>query len=86
MTWAWRSCGRVGGVHPIKSADPLAGPAIRPSFLAAQVDRDSLVGGMRAARRIVGQPALRPYIEAEVSPGAGVKPTTSGWTSRAATA
>ncbi|RAP62609.1 choline dehydrogenase [Achromobacter sp. HZ01] len=62
----------TGSIH-IKSADPLAGPAIRPNFLSAQVDRDSLVGGMMAARRIVGQPALRPYVAAEMSPGADVQ-------------
>jgi len=61
----------VGSIH-IKSADPQAGPAIRPNFLSAQVDRDSLVGGMQVARRIVGQPAMRRYIESEISPGAAV--------------
>lgn len=61
----------VGSIH-IKSADPQAGPAIRPNFLSAQVDRDSLVGGMQAARRIVGQPAMRRYVESEISPGAAV--------------
>ena len=50
----------VGSIHAV-SADPLAAPAIRPNFLAARIDRDSLVGGMRAARRIVsaGPAALR---------------------------
>lgn len=62
----------VGSIH-LKSADPLAGPSIRPNFLSAQIDRDSLVGGMKAARRIVGQPAMQRYIEAEVSPGAAVE-------------
>ncbi|QVQ26869.1 GMC family oxidoreductase [Achromobacter deleyi] len=61
----------VGSIH-IKSADPLAGPSIRPNFLSAQVDRDSLVGGMQAARRIVGQPAMQRYVESEVSPGSAV--------------
>ncbi|WP_447921208.1 GMC family oxidoreductase [Achromobacter aegrifaciens] len=61
----------VGSIH-IKSADPQAGPAIRPNFLSAQVDRDSLVGGMQAARRIVGQPALQRYVASEISPGASV--------------
>jgi len=62
----------VGSIH-LKSADPLAGPSIRPNFLSAQIDRDSLVGGMKAARRIVGQPAMQRYVEAEVSPGAAVE-------------
>jgi choline dehydrogenase-like flavoprotein len=61
-----------GSIH-IKSADPLACPSIRPNFLSAQIDRDSLVGGMKAARRIVGQPAMRPFIDAEVSPGPDVE-------------
>jgi len=58
----------VGSIH-IKSADPMAGPAIRPNFLSAQVDRDSLVGGMQVARRIVGRPAMQRYVQAEISPG-----------------
>jgi len=62
----------VGTIH-IKSADPLAGPSIRPNFLSAQIDRDSLVGGMKVARRIVGQPAMQRYIESEISPGAAVE-------------
>ncbi|MGE6920207.1 GMC family oxidoreductase [Achromobacter kerstersii] len=62
----------VGSIH-LKSADPLAGPSIRPNFLSAQIDRDSLVGGMKTARRIVGQPAMQRYVEAEVSPGAAVE-------------
>src|SRR5690606_17512272 len=61
----------VGSIH-IKSADPLAPPAIRPNFLSAQVARDSLVRGMQIARRIVGQPAMQRYVERELSPGAGV--------------
>lgn len=61
----------VGSIH-LKSSDPFAAPSIRPNFLSAQIDRDALVGGMKVARRIVGQPAMQHYIEAEVSPGAGV--------------
>lgn len=67
----------VGSIH-IKSADPLAAPAIRPNFLSAQVDRDSLVGGMQVARRIVGRPAMQRYVQAEVSPGADVE-TDDEW-------
>ncbi|MNT54327.1 Alcohol dehydrogenase [acceptor] [compost metagenome] len=62
----------MGSIH-LKSADPTAGPAIRPNFLSAQIDRDSLVGGMKAARRIVGQPAMQRYVESEISPGAVVE-------------
>ena len=58
----------IGSIH-IKSADPLAGPAIRPNFLAAEEDRRSLVEGMKLARRIVSRPALQQYVAHEMSPG-----------------
>jgi choline dehydrogenase-like flavoprotein len=61
----------AGSIHA-RSADPFAAPVIRPNFLASDVDRDSLIGGMEIARRIVGRPALAKYVEAEKSPGAGV--------------
>ncbi len=67
----------VGSIH-LKSPDPFSGPSIRPNFLSAQIDRDSLVGGMKVARRIVGQPAMQRYVQAEVSPGADVE-TDAQW-------
>ncbi len=62
----------VGSIH-IQSADPRVQPAIRPNLLSAQVDRDSLIGGMRVARRIVQQPAMQHYVESELSPGEQVQ-------------
>ncbi len=61
-----------GSIH-IKSADPLAGPAIRPNFLANEADRQVLIEGMKIARRIVGRSALANYIDAEMSPGQSVQ-------------
>ena len=60
----------VGSIHAV-SADPLAAPAIRPNFLAARIDRDSLVGGMRAAHRLAAGPAA--LVAAELSPGKDVQ-------------
>src|SRR5215472_11431863 len=45
----------------LKSADPLAAPAIRFNFLKTRYDLDALTTGMRLARKIVGQPALADY-------------------------
>jgi choline dehydrogenase len=53
----------------IKSADPLQAPAIHPNYLAAQADRDTMVAGMRALRRIVHAPAMTRHIAEEVEPG-----------------
>jgi choline dehydrogenase len=61
-----------GTIH-IKSADPYAGPAIRPNFLADAIDRQTIVAGMRVVRRLVQQPALAPFIEHELAPAAGAE-------------
>ncbi|HWI26539.1 MAG TPA: GMC oxidoreductase [Stellaceae bacterium] len=55
----------------IKSADPLARPAIQLNYLAAETDRRTMVAGLKLLRRIMQQPALRPYIESEYEPGPG---------------
>jgi choline dehydrogenase len=54
----------------IVSADPARAPAIHPNYLAAERDRDTLVAGVRALRRIFAAPAMAPFIDAEVAPGA----------------
>jgi choline dehydrogenase len=53
----------------LKSADPLAAPAIRFNFLKTRYDLDALTAGMRLARNIVGQPALANYVAGELIPG-----------------
>jgi choline dehydrogenase len=57
-----------GFVH-IKSADPRMAPVIQPNYLAAQKDRDTLVAGLRALRKIIQAPALAQHIAEEVEPG-----------------
>ena len=53
----------------LKSADPLAAPAIRPNYLATERDRRVAANAMRVTRRIMRQPAMRPYHPQEFSPG-----------------
>jgi choline dehydrogenase-like flavoprotein len=62
----------IGSIHA-RSPDPFDAPAIRPNFLSSEVDRRCLVEGMMIARRIVGQPAMRAYVEQETSPGDDVR-------------
>lgn len=66
-----------GSIHA-RSPDPLTPPAIRPNFLADPMDQETLVEGMRIARRIVEQPALAPYRAHELNPGPGVR-TDAEW-------
>ena len=56
----------------LKSPDPLGPPRIEFKFLETAYDVDAMLYGLRLARRIAEQPALKPYIVAEVQPGAAV--------------
>ncbi|MBC2806738.1 GMC family oxidoreductase [Rhizobium ruizarguesonis] len=66
-----------GTIH-VKSPDPFASPAIRPNILATKEDQDTLIRGMRIARDIVGQDAMKPFVSYEMSPGATVE-TDEQW-------
>ena len=57
------------GTVRIKSADPLAPPAIQFNFLASDYDFQALIYGARLSRKIAAQPALKPYVLDEVIPG-----------------
>jgi len=61
------------GSVTIRSSDPRDHPAIAPNYLAEAEDRSVTVQGLRWARAIASQPALRPYIESELRPGAGIE-------------
>ena len=53
----------------IKSADPRQPPAIHPNYLATQRDRETIVAGVKALRRIFAAPALARHIAEEIEPG-----------------
>ena len=53
----------------IKSADPRQPPAIHPNYLATTKDRDTLVAGVKALRRMADAPALKRHIAEEFEPG-----------------
>jgi choline dehydrogenase len=59
------------GTVQIKSADPLAAPAIRFNFLASEYDFQALIYGTRFSRKIAEQAALKPFVMEEVIPGLG---------------
>jgi len=63
------SRGRVG----LKSADPLADPAIFANYLSAEEDRRAMREGVKMMREVAAQAALKPYIEDEYAPGSGVQ-------------
>ncbi|TNC14263.1 choline dehydrogenase [Methylobacterium terricola] len=66
-----------GTIHAV-SDDPMRPPAIRPNFLSARTDQDTLIAGMRIAREVIAQPAMNPYRAHELTPGDGVQ-TDEAW-------
>jgi choline dehydrogenase len=60
---------RSKGWTHIRSADPLDPPRIDPRYLSEEIDAQILVFGLHAARRLMGCPAIRPYIVRETRPG-----------------
>jgi choline dehydrogenase len=56
----------------LRSPDPLAPPKIEFRFLETAYDVEAMLYGLRLARKIGAQPALKPYIVAEVQPGPDV--------------
>lgn len=57
-----------GSIH-IGSPDPFSAPKIRSNFLNAQLDQDTLVAGLKLARRIGEMKSLSRYGEFELNPG-----------------
>lgn len=63
----------VRGSVRITTKDPRRHPAIRFNYLSTENDRREWVEAIRAARRILGQPAFEPYSGGEISPGPEVE-------------
>jgi choline dehydrogenase len=61
---------RSRGYIRLKSADPLAAPAIQPNYLADPVDKEVAVDAIRLVRRIVlDSAAFKPHVPQEFRPG-----------------
>ncbi len=61
-----------GTIH-IRTSAPLDRPSIRPNYLADTVDQTTIVAGLRWARKLAAQPALRPWMAEERMPGVAVE-------------
>ena len=60
------------GTVRLASADPAAAPMIDPNYWDAPEDRRRALEGLRVAREILRQDALRPFVLVERMPGSGV--------------
>ncbi len=60
---------RSRGTVRLASADPLAAPLIDPNYWEDPYDREMSIRGLKLAREIMRQDALKPFIKAERLPG-----------------
>ncbi len=66
---------RSVGTVTLRSADPLAPPAIDPRYLTDSSGQDvrTLIFGLRLARRVLAQQPLASFVDEELLPGAGAR-------------
>ncbi len=64
---------RSRGSVRLASADPLGAPLIDPNCWAEPYDRERALEGLRLAREIMRQPALKAFVRAERLPGPEAK-------------
>lgn len=70
-SWQQRPTSK-GYVRP-RSADPFDKPIIQPNYLAEEIDRRTLLGGMKLARKLLHSEPLQPYFDYEAYPGPDVQ-------------
>ena len=70
-SWQQRPESR-GYVHA-RSSDPFDPPIIQTNYLGEDLDRRTVVAGMKLARRLMASTPLSPYYEYEDFPGPGVQ-------------
>jgi choline dehydrogenase len=64
---------RSRGTVRLASSDPNAAPLIDPNYWADPYDKEMSLRGLRLARDIMNQDALKPFIKSEHLPGANLK-------------
>ncbi|HVC53415.1 MAG TPA: choline dehydrogenase [Stellaceae bacterium] len=62
----------------IRSPDPMDLPAIQPNYLGTRGDRETMIAGLKIARRVFQTPTMQRYVVSEFWPGSEVT-TDEGW-------
>jgi choline dehydrogenase len=70
---AWQCHPASRGRLAIRSTDPTEAPTIEPRYLDEEIDRRTLVAGIRMLREIYRQPSFRDLFDAEMLPGADAR-------------
>ncbi len=65
----WQHRPKSSGFVRITSKDPFAAPTVQPNYLQDPHDRETLIKGIRLARRLLESERLSHYMDGEVLPG-----------------
>lgn len=65
----WQQRPESTGHVRARSRDPREHPTIQPNYLSAEIDKATIVAGIRLARRLLETDPLKPYFERRESPG-----------------
>src|SRR3954453_3318355 len=70
---SWQQRPESRGFVRARSADPFQPPIIQTNYLAEELDRRTVVAGMKLARRLLASAPLKPYFDYEDFPGPKVQ-------------
>ncbi|MDA9426451.1 MULTISPECIES: GMC family oxidoreductase [Bradyrhizobium] len=75
----WQCHGQSRGQLAIRSVDPFDQPRIAPNYFAEEIDRKTIVAGLKILREIYRQKAFRPLWDVEMVPGEAARDNAGLW-------
>lgn len=75
----WQCHGKSRGTLAIRSADPFEQPRIEPNYFAEEIDRKTIVAGLKILRDIYRQKSFRNLWDIEMVPGETSRDDSSLW-------
>jgi choline dehydrogenase len=76
---AWQCHAASRGTLAIRSTDPFDQPRIDPNYFGEEIDRKTLLGGLKILREVFQQKAFRDLWDVEVVPGEAVNTPAGLW-------
>jgi choline dehydrogenase len=75
----WQCHGASRGQLAIRSTDPFEQPRIEPGYFSEEIDRKTIVSGLKMLREIYRQKSFRDLWDTEMVPGEAVNSDTGLW-------
>jgi len=76
---AWQCHGKSRGQLMIRSADPFEQPRIAPNYFAEEIDRKTIVAGLKILREIYRQRSFKGLWDVEMVPGEATRDDAGLW-------